>query len=165
MPFISSQSQSFVEDNLEPNWRPHLGHSSGWSGYNSRALSRDSVGWRRANWGFDSLLPITKANPKNKNRFPPSVVASLSKNVRMFRVFLCLMMAGRPHESDFLRSLNSAAVHSLRELEEFRGSDRSQRCCFLGSYLTRISYNPQTHRDLHASHLLCLSRLPVSHVS
>ncbi|XP_026139084.1 ras/Rap GTPase-activating protein SynGAP-like isoform X3 [Carassius auratus] len=41
---MHSQSQSFVEDNLEPNWRPHLGHSSGWPGFNSRALSRDSVG-------------------------------------------------------------------------------------------------------------------------
>ncbi|XP_059364440.1 ras/Rap GTPase-activating protein SynGAP-like isoform X3 [Carassius carassius] len=41
---MNSQSQSFMEDNLEPNWRPHLGHSSGWPGFNSRALSRDSVG-------------------------------------------------------------------------------------------------------------------------
>ncbi|XP_016391828.1 synaptic Ras GTPase activating protein 1b isoform X8 [Sinocyclocheilus rhinocerous] len=41
---MHSQSQSFVEDNLQPNWRPHLGHSSGWPGFNSRALSRDSVG-------------------------------------------------------------------------------------------------------------------------
>uniref|UniRef100_A0A8C1U1N7 Synaptic Ras GTPase activating protein 1b n=1 Tax=Cyprinus carpio TaxID=7962 RepID=A0A8C1U1N7_CYPCA len=41
---MHSQPQSFVEDNLEPNWRPHLGHSSGWPGFNSRALSRDSVG-------------------------------------------------------------------------------------------------------------------------
>ncbi|XP_016137453.1 ras/Rap GTPase-activating protein SynGAP-like isoform X3 [Sinocyclocheilus grahami] len=41
---MHSQSQSFVKDNLEPNWRPHLGHSSGWPGFNSRALSRDSVG-------------------------------------------------------------------------------------------------------------------------
>ncbi|XP_067252978.1 synaptic Ras GTPase activating protein 1b [Chanodichthys erythropterus] len=41
---MQSQSQSFMEDNLEPNWRPHQGHSSGWPGFNSRALSRDSVG-------------------------------------------------------------------------------------------------------------------------
>uniref|UniRef100_A0A671M6A0 Ras/Rap GTPase-activating protein SynGAP-like n=1 Tax=Sinocyclocheilus anshuiensis TaxID=1608454 RepID=A0A671M6A0_9TELE len=41
---MHSQSQSFMEDNLEPNWRPHLGHSAGWPGFNSRALSRDSVG-------------------------------------------------------------------------------------------------------------------------
>ncbi|XP_039540556.1 ras/Rap GTPase-activating protein SynGAP-like isoform X1 [Pimephales promelas] len=41
---MQSQTQSFMEDNLEPNWRPHQGHSSGWPMFNSRALSRDSVG-------------------------------------------------------------------------------------------------------------------------
>lgn len=40
----SSQSHSIVEDNLEPSWMPQLGQSSGWRGFNVRALSRDSVG-------------------------------------------------------------------------------------------------------------------------
>ncbi|XP_072548463.1 synaptic Ras GTPase activating protein 1b isoform X2 [Salminus brasiliensis] len=43
-PRMHSQSHSIVEDNLEPNWRSQLGHSSGWHGFNARALSRDSVG-------------------------------------------------------------------------------------------------------------------------
>ncbi|XP_076869068.1 synaptic Ras GTPase activating protein 1b isoform X3 [Brachyhypopomus gauderio] len=43
-PRMHSQSHSIMEDNLEPNWMPQLGQSSGWHGYNMRALSRDSVG-------------------------------------------------------------------------------------------------------------------------
>ncbi|KAL7840239.1 hypothetical protein AOLI_G00255620 [Acnodon oligacanthus] len=43
-PRMHSQSHSIVEDNLEPSWRPQLGQSSGWHGFNARALSRDSVG-------------------------------------------------------------------------------------------------------------------------
>uniref|UniRef100_A0A4W4GXT0 Synaptic Ras GTPase activating protein 1b n=1 Tax=Electrophorus electricus TaxID=8005 RepID=A0A4W4GXT0_ELEEL len=43
-PRMHSQSHSVMEDNLEPNWMPQLGQSSGWHGYNVRALSRDSVG-------------------------------------------------------------------------------------------------------------------------
>ncbi|XP_030637655.1 synaptic Ras GTPase activating protein 1b [Chanos chanos] len=43
-PRVHSHSHSFVEDNLEPNWLTQPGHSSGWPGLNSRALSQDSVG-------------------------------------------------------------------------------------------------------------------------
>ncbi|XP_066501128.1 synaptic Ras GTPase activating protein 1b isoform X3 [Hoplias malabaricus] len=43
-PRMHSQSHSIVEDNLEPNWMPQLGQSSGWHGFNARAMSRDSVG-------------------------------------------------------------------------------------------------------------------------
>ncbi|XP_037389998.1 synaptic Ras GTPase activating protein 1b isoform X4 [Pygocentrus nattereri] len=43
-PRMHSQSHSIMEDNLEPSWRPQLGQSSGWHGFNARALSRDSVG-------------------------------------------------------------------------------------------------------------------------
>ncbi|KAM9436335.1 synaptic Ras GTPase activating protein 1b isoform 3-T3 [Clarias gariepinus] len=42
-PRMHSQSHSFVEDNLESNWTPQLGPSSGWRGFNARALSRDSL--------------------------------------------------------------------------------------------------------------------------
>ncbi|XP_060718332.1 synaptic Ras GTPase activating protein 1b isoform X2 [Tachysurus vachellii] len=42
-PRMHSQAHSFVEDNLESNWTPHLGPSPGWHGYNARALSRDSL--------------------------------------------------------------------------------------------------------------------------
>ncbi|XP_047664662.1 synaptic Ras GTPase activating protein 1b isoform X5 [Tachysurus fulvidraco] len=42
-PRMHSQAHSFVEDNLESNWTPQLGPSPGWHGYNSRALSRDSL--------------------------------------------------------------------------------------------------------------------------
>ncbi|KAF7692054.1 hypothetical protein HF521_011021 [Silurus meridionalis] len=42
-PRMHSQSHSFVEDNLESNWTSQLGPSSGWRGFNARALSRDSL--------------------------------------------------------------------------------------------------------------------------
>ncbi|XP_062321393.1 synaptic Ras GTPase activating protein 1b isoform X3 [Osmerus eperlanus] len=43
-PRMHSQSRSFVEDNLEPNWLMHHGQSSAWPGHISRALSRDAIG-------------------------------------------------------------------------------------------------------------------------
>ncbi|CAJ1062994.1 synaptic Ras GTPase activating protein 1b isoform X5 [Xyrichtys novacula] len=42
-PRVSSHSQSFIEDNVEPNWLMHHRHS-GWHGQMSRALSRDAIG-------------------------------------------------------------------------------------------------------------------------
>ncbi|XP_065814329.1 synaptic Ras GTPase activating protein 1b isoform X1 [Labrus bergylta] len=43
-PRVSSHSQSFIEDNVEPNWLMHHRHSAGWHGQMSRALSRDAIG-------------------------------------------------------------------------------------------------------------------------
>ncbi|KAM3872957.1 synaptic Ras GTPase activating protein 1b isoform 1-T1 [Diretmus argenteus] len=43
-PRITSHSQSFMEDNLEPKWLMHRGQSTGWHGQMSRALSRDAIG-------------------------------------------------------------------------------------------------------------------------
>ncbi|XP_017288794.1 synaptic Ras GTPase activating protein 1b isoform X11 [Kryptolebias marmoratus] len=43
-PRVSSHSQSFMEDNVEPNWLMHHRQSSGWHGQMSRALSRDAIG-------------------------------------------------------------------------------------------------------------------------
>ncbi|XP_071757069.1 synaptic Ras GTPase activating protein 1b [Centroberyx gerrardi] len=43
-PRVTSHSQSFMEDNLEPNWLMHHGQSTGWHGQMSRALSRDAIG-------------------------------------------------------------------------------------------------------------------------
>uniref|UniRef100_A0A665UER9 Synaptic Ras GTPase activating protein 1b n=1 Tax=Echeneis naucrates TaxID=173247 RepID=A0A665UER9_ECHNA len=37
-------SQSFMEDNVEPNWLMHHRQSTGWHGQMSRALSRDAIG-------------------------------------------------------------------------------------------------------------------------
>uniref|UniRef100_A0A3Q4GAD4 Synaptic Ras GTPase activating protein 1b n=1 Tax=Neolamprologus brichardi TaxID=32507 RepID=A0A3Q4GAD4_NEOBR len=37
-------SQSFIEDNVEPNWLMHHRQSAGWHGQMSRALSRDAIG-------------------------------------------------------------------------------------------------------------------------
>ncbi|XP_041649395.1 synaptic Ras GTPase activating protein 1b isoform X6 [Cheilinus undulatus] len=42
-PRVSSHSQSFIEDHVEPNWLMHHRHS-GWHGQMSRALSRDAIG-------------------------------------------------------------------------------------------------------------------------
>ncbi|XP_074539204.1 synaptic Ras GTPase activating protein 1b isoform X5 [Halichoeres trimaculatus] len=42
-PRVSSHSQSFIEDNVEPNWLIHH-RQSGWHGQMSRALSRDAIG-------------------------------------------------------------------------------------------------------------------------
>lgn len=52
-PFFSplSHSQSFMEDNVEPNWLMHHRQSTGWHGQMSRALSRDAIGWQRENLG------------------------------------------------------------------------------------------------------------------
>lgn len=46
-----SHSQSFMEDNVEPNWLMHHRQSTGWHGQMSRALSRDAIGWQRENLG------------------------------------------------------------------------------------------------------------------
>ncbi|XP_008279377.1 synaptic Ras GTPase activating protein 1b [Stegastes partitus] len=43
-PRVSSHSQSFIEDNVEPNWLMHHRQSTGWHGQMSRALSRDAIG-------------------------------------------------------------------------------------------------------------------------
>ncbi|XP_027863514.1 synaptic Ras GTPase activating protein 1b isoform X6 [Xiphophorus couchianus] len=43
-PRVSSHSQSFMEDNVEPNWLMHHRQSSGWHSQMSRALSRDAIG-------------------------------------------------------------------------------------------------------------------------
>ncbi|XP_058502972.1 synaptic Ras GTPase activating protein 1b isoform X6 [Solea solea] len=43
-PRVSSHSQSFMEDNVEPNWLMHHRQSTGWHGQVSRALSRDAIG-------------------------------------------------------------------------------------------------------------------------
>ncbi|XP_039886721.1 synaptic Ras GTPase activating protein 1b isoform X4 [Simochromis diagramma] len=43
-PRVSSHSQSFIEDNVEPNWLMHHRQSAGWHGQMSRALSRDAIG-------------------------------------------------------------------------------------------------------------------------
>ncbi|XP_041843563.1 synaptic Ras GTPase activating protein 1b isoform X4 [Melanotaenia boesemani] len=43
-PRVSSHSQSFMEDSVEPNWLMHHRQSSGWHGHMSRALSRDAIG-------------------------------------------------------------------------------------------------------------------------
>ncbi|XP_054903210.1 synaptic Ras GTPase activating protein 1b isoform X4 [Poeciliopsis prolifica] len=43
-PRVPSHSQSFMEDNVEPNWLMHHRQSSGWHGQMSRALSRDAIG-------------------------------------------------------------------------------------------------------------------------
>ncbi|XP_076593036.1 synaptic Ras GTPase activating protein 1b isoform X6 [Chaetodon auriga] len=43
-PRVSSHSQSFMEDNVEPNWLMHHRQSAGWHGQMSRALSRDAIG-------------------------------------------------------------------------------------------------------------------------
>uniref|UniRef100_A0A674CH91 Synaptic Ras GTPase activating protein 1 n=1 Tax=Salmo trutta TaxID=8032 RepID=A0A674CH91_SALTR len=42
-PRVQSQSRSFVEDNLEPNWLRQHGQPA-WPGHISRALSRDAIG-------------------------------------------------------------------------------------------------------------------------
>ncbi|XP_050931977.1 synaptic Ras GTPase activating protein 1b isoform X5 [Lates calcarifer] len=43
-PRVPSHSQSFMEDNVEPNWLMHHRQSTGWHGQMSRALSRDAIG-------------------------------------------------------------------------------------------------------------------------
>ncbi|XP_035768401.1 synaptic Ras GTPase activating protein 1b [Neolamprologus brichardi] len=43
-PRVTSHSQSFIEDNVEPNWLMHHRQSAGWHGQMSRALSRDAIG-------------------------------------------------------------------------------------------------------------------------
>ncbi|KAM9309458.1 LOW QUALITY PROTEIN: synaptic Ras GTPase activating protein 1b [Pholidichthys leucotaenia] len=43
-PRVSSHSQSFIEDNVEPSWLMHHRQSAGWHGQMSRALSRDAIG-------------------------------------------------------------------------------------------------------------------------
>ncbi|XP_044215141.1 synaptic Ras GTPase activating protein 1b isoform X7 [Thunnus albacares] len=43
-PRVTSHSQSFMEDNVEPNWLMHHRQSTGWHGQMSRALSRDAIG-------------------------------------------------------------------------------------------------------------------------
>ncbi|XP_070823551.1 synaptic Ras GTPase activating protein 1b isoform X6 [Chaetodon trifascialis] len=43
-PRVSSHSQSFMEDNVEPSWLMHHRQSAGWHGQMSRALSRDAIG-------------------------------------------------------------------------------------------------------------------------
>ncbi|XP_038128365.1 synaptic Ras GTPase activating protein 1b isoform X8 [Cyprinodon tularosa] len=43
-PRVASHSQSFMEDNVEPNWVMHHRPSTGWHGQMSRALSRDAIG-------------------------------------------------------------------------------------------------------------------------
>ncbi|XP_026228493.1 synaptic Ras GTPase activating protein 1b isoform X5 [Anabas testudineus] len=43
-PRVPSHSQSFMEDNVEPNWLMHHRQSVGWHGQMSRALSRDAIG-------------------------------------------------------------------------------------------------------------------------
>ncbi|CAM9339737.1 unnamed protein product, partial [Lampetra planeri] len=43
-PRVSSHSQSFMEDSVEPNWLMRHRQSTGWYGQMSRALSRDAIG-------------------------------------------------------------------------------------------------------------------------
>ncbi|XP_053700110.1 synaptic Ras GTPase activating protein 1b isoform X8 [Synchiropus splendidus] len=43
-PRISSHSQSFIEDSVEPKWLMHRRQSAGWHAQMSRALSRDAIG-------------------------------------------------------------------------------------------------------------------------
>ncbi|XP_061573431.1 synaptic Ras GTPase activating protein 1b isoform X3 [Cololabis saira] len=43
-PRVTSHSQSFMEDSVEPNWLMHHRQSSVWHGQVSRALSRDAIG-------------------------------------------------------------------------------------------------------------------------
>ncbi|XP_036929924.1 synaptic Ras GTPase activating protein 1b isoform X7 [Acanthopagrus latus] len=43
-PRVTSHSQSFIEDNVEPNWLMHHRQSTGWHSQMSRALSRDAIG-------------------------------------------------------------------------------------------------------------------------
>lgn len=67
-PFFSphSHSQSFMEDNVEPNWLMHHRQSVGWHGQMSRALSRDAIGWQRENLGHwsHSLCSKDGAEPQ-----------------------------------------------------------------------------------------------------
>ncbi|XP_069571135.1 synaptic Ras GTPase activating protein 1b isoform X1 [Brachyistius frenatus] len=43
-PRVTSHSQSFMEDNVGPNWLMHHRQSMGWHSQMSRALSRDAIG-------------------------------------------------------------------------------------------------------------------------
>ncbi|KAM9782573.1 synaptic Ras GTPase activating protein 1b [Neosynchiropus ocellatus] len=43
-PRITSHSQSFIEDSVEPKWLMHRRQSAGWHAQMSRALSRDAIG-------------------------------------------------------------------------------------------------------------------------